>query len=104
MSPCTARTASRARDDPMALPLAHGRLRRPVAAASSRPAAAKSASSATRVTVPQAAADLAAGGMTVTVLEARDRLGGRVWTLKDSKGKPIEMGAQWIHGTNNPLP
>ena len=42
--------------------------------------------------------------MTVTVLEARDRLGGRVWTLKDSKGKPIEMGAQWIHGTNNPLP
>jgi hypothetical protein len=52
----------------------------------------------------QAAADLAAGGVTVTVLEARDRLGGRTWTVKDASGKPVEMGAQWIHGTNNPLP
>jgi monoamine oxidase len=52
----------------------------------------------------QAAADLAASGVTVTVLEARDRLGGRVYTTKDASGKPIELGAQWIHGTNNPLP
>ncbi len=31
------------------------------------------------------------------VLEARHRIGGRVFTV-DRSGKPLEMGAQWIHG------
>ncbi|MEU7766680.1 FAD-dependent oxidoreductase [Nocardia sp. NPDC049190] len=39
-------------------------------------------------------------GHAVTVLEARDRIGGRIWT--DSDG--VDLGAHWIHGTEgNPL-
>jgi monoamine oxidase len=39
----------------------------------------------------------------VRVLEARDRIGGRVHTNRDW-GVPLEMGASWIHGTTgNPL-
>lgn len=35
----------------------------------------------------------------VRVLEARDRVGGRVWTLRDfADGAPIEAGAMMIHG------
>jgi polyamine oxidase len=36
-------------------------------------------------------------GVTVTVLEARDRLGGRAWT-KDVEGASIELGAWFFHG------
>jgi polyamine oxidase len=50
-----------------------------------------------------AARRLADGGMDVTVLEARDRIGGRTWT-NTSLGMPIDLGGAWIHGTeNNPL-
>ncbi|MFT3674154.1 FAD-dependent oxidoreductase [Aestuariivirga sp.] len=46
-----------------------------------------------------AARALVAAGVTVTVLEARDRPGGRVWT-EDG----IDLGAHWIHGTDgNPM-
>lgn len=40
----------------------------------------------------------------VLVLEARDRLGGRVWTDR-STGCAFDLGASWIHGTRggNPL-
>jgi monoamine oxidase len=50
-----------------------------------------------------AAQRLTAKGAKVLILEARNRIGGRVWT--DSRlGFPLEMGAQWIHGTkNNPI-
>jgi monoamine oxidase len=42
-------------------------------------------------------------GLDVTVLEARDRLGGRTWT-DDSLGLPCDLGASWIHGADdNPL-
>ncbi|KAI8469672.1 MAG: amine oxidase [Monoraphidium minutum] len=50
----------------------------------------------------KAAADLASRGYAVTVLEGRDRTGGRVWTQSSPTG-PLELGAQWIHGTDNPL-
>ncbi len=42
-------------------------------------------------------------GCQVTVLEARDRLGGRIWT-DDRLGAPCDLGASWIHGADdNPL-
>lgn len=46
---------------------------------------------------------LAGAGQQVVVLEARDRIGGRVWTDCES-GRAIDCGASWIHGINdNPL-
>jgi polyamine oxidase len=39
----------------------------------------------------------------VVVLEARDRIGGRIHTV-DDLGVPIDLGAAWIHGSGgNPL-
>lgn len=50
-----------------------------------------------------AARKLAALGIAVTVIEARDRIGGRVWT-DTSWGLPLDLGASWIHGVEgNPL-
>ena len=50
-----------------------------------------------------AARRLQAAGQRVTVLEARDRIGGRAWT-SDALGPPVDLGASWIHGTtDNPL-
>jgi len=38
------------------------------------------------------------------VLEARNRIGGRIWTDHTSFGVPIDKGASWIHGIEgNPL-
>ena len=47
---------------------------------------------------------LVASGVSVTVLEARDRIGGRVWT-DVFDGIPLDMGAGWIHGPGggNPI-
>jgi len=46
-----------------------------------------------------AAHELGRAGLTVAVLEARDRIGGRVWTLRDSLAPiPVELGAEFIHG------
>jgi polyamine oxidase len=42
-------------------------------------------------------------GFVVTVVEARQRLGGRVWT-DDRLGAPLDLGGSWIHGVEgNPL-
>ncbi|MCB0101776.1 MAG: FAD-dependent oxidoreductase [Anaerolineales bacterium] len=39
----------------------------------------------------------------VIVLEARDRVGGRIWT-DTTLGVPLDMGASWIHGeSGNPI-
>lgn len=35
---------------------------------------------------------------TVTVLEARDRIGGRIHTLLTKFSRPVEAGAEFIHG------
>ncbi len=40
------------------------------------------------------------GAHQVIVLEARNRIGGRIHT-DTSLGAPVEMGANWIHGINN---
>ena len=46
-----------------------------------------------------AASALAEAGFCVIVLEARDRIGGRVFTLQDvGQQFPIELGAEFIHG------
>ncbi|WTU55780.1 FAD-dependent oxidoreductase [Streptomyces sp. NBC_00056] len=46
---------------------------------------------------------LHAAGQRVVVLEARDRVGGRVWTDRTT-GFSVDRGASWIHGlTGNPL-
>ena len=47
-----------------------------------------------------AAERLAAAGRRVLILEARDRLGGRIHTVDDpTLGHPIELGAEFVHGS-----
>lgn len=41
---------------------------------------------------------LTAAGFRVTILEARDRVGGRIHKTSDF-GLPLDLGAYWIHGT-----
>lgn len=47
-----------------------------------------------------AAHHLAQAGQAVTVLEARDRIGGRTYTRHDFAGFPVEFGAELIHGAH----
>jgi monoamine oxidase len=50
-----------------------------------------------------AARELSRYKMKVTVLEARDRIGGRIHTDRSWKA-PIDLGASWIHGVRkNPI-
>lgn len=50
-----------------------------------------------------AAKELQKNGFQVTILEAKSRIGGRIWTDK-SFGIPLDFGASWIHGVNkNPI-
>lgn len=43
-----------------------------------------------------AARELGYAGLKVKVLEARDRVGGRIWTINEF-GKKIELGGNWLH-------
>jgi monoamine oxidase len=45
-----------------------------------------------------AARRLAEAGLHVLILEARERIGGRVWTIQAQNGVPVELGAEFIHG------
>jgi len=46
-----------------------------------------------------AAAVLAQAGRTVSLVEARDRIGGRIWTRAEPDLRtPVELGAEFIHG------
>jgi hypothetical protein len=50
-----------------------------------------------------AARDLAVDGYDVAILEARERIGGRIWTSHEL-GLPADLGASWIHGfEDNPI-
>ena len=51
----------------------------------------------------KAAESLVRLGKSVTLLEGRNRIGGRVWT-DQQLGVPLDIGASWIHGQDgNPL-
>lgn len=52
----------------------------------------------------RAAQQLYAAGLRVIVLEARERIGGRIWTDRSWPGVALDLGASWIHGVrNNPV-
>jgi monoamine oxidase len=51
-----------------------------------------------------AARKLQSNNCEVVVLEARERIGGRIWTSDKWKETPLDLGASWIHGVEkNPL-
>jgi monoamine oxidase len=45
-----------------------------------------------------AARDLAAEGKRVALVEARERVGGRIWTVHTLGGQAVELGAEFVHG------
>ncbi|MEQ8194273.1 MAG: NAD(P)/FAD-dependent oxidoreductase [Rhodospirillales bacterium] len=47
-----------------------------------------------------AARELTRSGLSVAVLEARERIGGRIMTLYDFCDGPVEAGAEFVHGRN----
>ena len=49
-----------------------------------------------------AAEQLSRAGLNVTILEARDRIGGRIHSIPSKTGSlPIELGAEFVHGARN---
>ncbi|HEY1790203.1 MAG TPA: NAD(P)/FAD-dependent oxidoreductase [Verrucomicrobiae bacterium] len=49
-----------------------------------------------------AALELARKGMSTTVLESKNRFGGRIQTVRHNS-TPIELGAEFVHGCSKPL-
>jgi monoamine oxidase len=47
-----------------------------------------------------AARRIATAPLSLHVLEARNRAGGRGWTIKDPAGLPIELGCGWLHSAD----
>jgi monoamine oxidase len=47
-----------------------------------------------------AARRIATAPLSLHVLEARDRAGGRGWTVKDSSGLTIDLGCGWLHSAD----
>jgi monoamine oxidase len=51
-----------------------------------------------------AARVLHGAGFSATVIEGRERIGGRIWTDHSWNDTPVDLGASWIHGiTGNPI-
>jgi monoamine oxidase len=72
--------------------------------------AASGADGATVVVIGAGISGLAAArvlteeGYSVIVVEARERIGGRIWTSHEWPGVPLDLGATWIHGSDdNPI-
>ena len=52
----------------------------------------------------QSANNLQNSGYHVTILESKDRIGGRVLTAHLNENTPVDIGASWIHNINgNPI-
>ncbi|MBV9394676.1 MAG: FAD-dependent oxidoreductase [Methylobacteriaceae bacterium] len=47
-----------------------------------------------------AAHGLAAAGIDVLLVEARDRIGGRAWTLREGQPCPLDLGCGWLHSAD----
>ena len=47
-----------------------------------------------------AAHQLVAAGLDVLLVEARERIGGRAWTLSEGKPCPLDLGCGWLHSAN----
>ncbi|MBV8848302.1 MAG: FAD-dependent oxidoreductase [Methylobacteriaceae bacterium] len=47
-----------------------------------------------------AAHDLGAAGLDVLLVEARDRIGGRAWTLSEGQPCPLDLGCGWLHSAD----
>jgi monoamine oxidase len=47
-----------------------------------------------------AAHELAAAGLDVLLVEARDRIGGRAWTLREGQPCPLDLGCGWLHSAD----
>jgi monoamine oxidase len=45
-----------------------------------------------------AARELARAGVSVRVVEGNDRIGGRIYSIRDFCGEPVEGGAEFVHG------
>ena len=43
---------------------------------------------------------LVEGGASSLILEARQRLGGRAWTLPSAVGQPLDLGCEWLHSAD----
>jgi monoamine oxidase len=50
-----------------------------------------------------AAKRLVGEGLDVVVLEARDRVGGRVWSYRFPNGAVVELGGEWISTSQTPV-
>jgi monoamine oxidase len=47
-----------------------------------------------------AAHELSAAGLDVLLLEARDRIGGRAWTLSEGQSCALDLGCGWLHSAD----
>jgi monoamine oxidase len=47
-----------------------------------------------------AAHEVAASGLDVLLVEARDRIGGRAWTLSEGQPCPLDLGCGWLHSAD----
>jgi monoamine oxidase len=47
-----------------------------------------------------AAHEVAASGLDVLLVEARDRIGGRAWTLREGQPCPLDLGCGWLHSAD----
>src|SRR5690242_8756990 len=47
-----------------------------------------------------AARHLHDAGLHCLLIEARDRLGGRAWTVSDRTGLPMDLGCGWLHSAD----